>query len=137
MFVKKKNSLLVFFQGHPEYEANTLFLEYRRDIGRYLRGENTRYPEMPESYFNEDGSAALSELQRRALIDRPADLLADFPMSLVEKGIRKTWHSVAVSIYGNWLTYLYAQKRKRVKQALNAITRSAETESSSAVAAHQ
>jgi homoserine O-succinyltransferase len=38
-FVKQGKSLFVFFQGHPEYEAITLLLEYRRDIGRYLRGE--------------------------------------------------------------------------------------------------
>src|SRR5438477_4202129 len=38
-FVKQGKSLFVFFQGHPEYDANTLLLEYRRDVKRFLRHE--------------------------------------------------------------------------------------------------
>src|SRR2546429_6417390 len=45
MFVKELNSLFVFFQGHPEYEATTLLLEYRRDIKRFLRRERERSEE--------------------------------------------------------------------------------------------
>lgn len=37
-FIKQYKSLFVFFQGHPEYESDTLLLEYRRDVARYLRG---------------------------------------------------------------------------------------------------
>ena len=37
LFAKDNNSLFLFVQGHPEYEAETLLREYRRDIGRYLR----------------------------------------------------------------------------------------------------
>ena len=33
----KKRSLFVHFQGHPEYGAQTLLKEYRRDIKRFLR----------------------------------------------------------------------------------------------------
>ena len=35
---KKKQSLFVHFQGHPEYGAQTLLKEYRRDIRRFLKG---------------------------------------------------------------------------------------------------
>ncbi len=35
---KKKRSLFVHFQGHPEYGAHTLLKEYRRDIKRFVRG---------------------------------------------------------------------------------------------------
>ena len=45
LFVKKKEkSLFVHFQGHPEYGAQTLLKEYRRDIKRFLRGERETYP---------------------------------------------------------------------------------------------
>ena len=37
LFAKTQGSLFFFVQGHPEYEAETLLREYRRDIGRYLR----------------------------------------------------------------------------------------------------
>ena len=48
---KKKRSLFVHFQGHPEYGAQTLLKEYRRDIKRYLRAERETYPSMPKGYF--------------------------------------------------------------------------------------
>ena len=33
-FIKQDAGLFIFFQGHPEYEAQTLMGEYRRDISR-------------------------------------------------------------------------------------------------------
>src|SRR5205823_3861572 len=41
---KKKESLFVHFQGHPEYSARTLLKEYRRDIRRFLKMERETYP---------------------------------------------------------------------------------------------
>ena len=43
-FIKQQKSLFVFFQGHPEYESDTLLREYRRDVGRYIKGETATYP---------------------------------------------------------------------------------------------
>ena len=37
-------SQFVFLQGHPEYDANSLAREYRRDMDRYMRGETEREP---------------------------------------------------------------------------------------------
>ena len=78
------HSLFVFLQGHPEYEAGTLLREYRRDIGRYLRGEWERYPSMPEGYFNGEASALLGAFRERALGERRQELIADFPMRALE-----------------------------------------------------
>src|SRR5947208_1953739 len=64
-FVKERKSLFVFFQGHPEYDATTLLLEYRRDIGRYLRRERETYPAMPQGYFDRETVDALRVLQQR------------------------------------------------------------------------
>ena len=47
IFAKQWNSLFVFLQGHPEYDADTLFREYRRDMTRYLRGERDDLPGLP------------------------------------------------------------------------------------------
>jgi homoserine O-succinyltransferase len=43
-FVKEQDggSLFVFFQGHPEYDTDSLLREYRRDVGRFLRGDAGR-----------------------------------------------------------------------------------------------
>ena len=53
-FVKQDAGLFVFFQGHPEYEPETLMGEYRRDVGRYLKGEAETYPLLPLDYFDEE-----------------------------------------------------------------------------------
>ena len=68
-FVKQhQRSLFVCFQGHPEYEAQTLLGEYRRDIGRFLRRENESYPTMPKGYFGRGSEEALVAFEHEALL---------------------------------------------------------------------
>jgi homoserine O-succinyltransferase len=115
-FVKQRKSLFVFFQGHPEYEANTLLLEYRRDVGSYLRGESDAYPSMPRGYFDRDTVDLLTALRDRALSDRRKESLADFPTAQAETKIANTWRSMSARVYGNWLAYLCAQKESRLTE---------------------
>jgi len=114
-FVGLHKSLFVFFQGHPEYESNTLLLEYRRDVGRYLRGETNIYPLMPRNYFDHRTVIALKALQNEATSRPRVDLLADVSAALGKLKIENTWHSTAVCIYRNWLEYICAQKQLRLK----------------------
>jgi homoserine O-succinyltransferase len=114
-FVKQRRSLFVFFQGHPEYEADTLLLEYRRDIGRFLRRERDSYPTMPQGYFDKDAVDVLTAMRDRALSHRREELFAEFPTALVATKVRNTWRSAAVSTYRNWLRYLCAQKDRQLK----------------------
>jgi homoserine O-succinyltransferase len=108
-FVKKKNrSLFVHFQGHPEYAAQTLLKEYRRDIKRFLRRERETYPSMPKGYFDAATVRLLSDFRDVALSDRREELIARFPPGT--GGLEKTWHSSAVSIYQNWLQYVLTNK---------------------------
>ena len=111
-FVKQRKSLFVFFQGHPEYEAVTLLLEYRRDIGRFLRGERDTYPPMPEGYFDQETVEALNALQARALVDRREELLSTFPTAMAAGKVTNTWRLTAQSLYRNWLVYIRAQKEQ-------------------------
>jgi len=115
-FVKERKSLFVCFQGHPEYETNTLLLEYRRDVGRYLRGERETYPLMPEGYFDRDTADVLTKLQVRTLANRHKELLTEFPTELLAKGVENTWRSASVKLYCSWLAYLSAQKERRLKE---------------------
>ena len=114
-FVKQTKSLFVFFQGHPEYEANTLLLEYRRDIGRFLRCERETYPPMPQGYFDEETVEALTAVRERALLDRREELLAQFPTALAGERVTSPWRSAAVRVYRNWFLYMCAQKDQRLK----------------------
>ena len=111
-FVKQRKSLFVFFQGHPEYDATTLLLEYRRDIGRFLRRERDTYPPMPHGYFDEETVEALTALRERALVDRREELLAEFPTAMAAGKVTNTWRSTAENLYRNWLVYIRAQKEQ-------------------------
>ena len=69
-FVKSFGSQFVFLQGHPEYDANSLAREYRRDMDRYLRGETERKPVRPSGYFGAEAEVELRAMERRAHEDR-------------------------------------------------------------------
>jgi homoserine O-succinyltransferase len=112
-FVKQRNSLFVFFQGHPEYDATTLLLEYRRDIGRFLRRERDTYPTMPYGYFDPDTVEVLTALRQRALLDRREELLSEFPTAMAASKVTNTWRPTAESLYRNWLLHIRAQKEQQ------------------------
>jgi homoserine O-succinyltransferase/O-acetyltransferase len=114
-FVKQYKSLFVFSQGHPEYESDTLLLEYRRDVGRYLRGETNTYPSMPRGYFDHDTVKALTALREEALSRPREELLAEVSAALENTRIENTWQATAACIYRNWLEYICAQKTLRLK----------------------
>ena len=107
---KKKQSLFVHFQGHPEYGAQTLMKEYRRDIRRFLKRERETYPTMPKGYFGTAAAKLLTDFRDGALSDRREERMEEFPEAPVSSGLQKTWHSSAVSIYRNWLQYVVSKK---------------------------
>ena len=63
-FVKSFGAQFVFLQGHPEYEANSLAKEYRRDMGSYLRGETDKRPARPKGYFAPEAEMELRLMER-------------------------------------------------------------------------
>lgn len=116
-FVKQYKSLFVFFQGHPEYDADTLLLEYRRDIGRYLRGEAASYPLMPRDYFDHQTAIALTAIQNKAMSNPGENLLPEISAALENTKIKSSWHSTSTCIYRNWLEYICAQKELQLNGA--------------------
>jgi homoserine O-succinyltransferase len=113
MFVKDRGSLFVFLQGHPEYDATALFGEYRRDVRRFLSGENARYPELPRGCFAEEATAALLVFRERALERRDAALLEQFPAAEVGRQLTAPWRGAAMRIYANWLAHLAERRARR------------------------
>jgi homoserine O-succinyltransferase len=107
---KKKRSLFVHFQGHPEYGEQTLLKEYRRDIKRFLRLERDTYPSMPKSYFDTAAAKLLTDFRQLVLHDRREELIARFPEATLVGTLQKTWCPSATAIYRNWLQYLVAKK---------------------------
>ena len=115
LFVKKKKkSLFVHFQGHPEYGARTLLKEYRRDIKRFLGRERETYPTMPTGYFDSAATRLLNDFQGTALSNRREETGALFPEAAVADGLQNTWQSSATCVYHNWLEYVESRKTEAV-----------------------
>lgn len=110
IFVRHERSFHLFLQGHPEYEADTLLREYRRDVGRYLRGERDHYPAAPHGYFDDEAGVLLEAFRQRALAERSGDLIKSFPMRRLEAGLGGGWRASAIALYENWFNYLKARK---------------------------
>ena len=114
-FAKQRNSLFVFFQGHPEYEADTLLLEYRRDVKRFLNGKSDTYPAMPQNYFDDTTAAAWSGLREKAPSSRREELIAELPAPPAPGAIINTWRGEAVRLYRNWLLHMSERKYHRTR----------------------
>jgi len=117
VFIKQRNSLFVFLQGHPEYDATALFGEYRRDVRRFLAGEAERYPELPRGYFTEAATRALLAFRERALARRDAALLEEFPAEAVGRELTAPWADAAARFYANWLDYLHHARGRGAEAA--------------------
>jgi homoserine O-succinyltransferase len=109
---KKKRSLFLHFQGHPEYGAQTLLKEYRRDIKRFLRAERETYPSMPRGYFDVAAAKLLTDFRDTALSNRKEEVIESFPETALVGDLKSTWRSSATSIYRNWLQYVVSNKAK-------------------------
>jgi homoserine O-succinyltransferase/O-acetyltransferase len=115
-FVKQQNrSLFVHFQGHPEYEALSLLGEFRRDMGRFLRGESEVCPTIPKGYFDVEAEDILTAFQHRAMTNRRPEFFAGFPTDRLATNVRNVWQSPARRIFRNWLLYLEAQHAERIR----------------------
>jgi len=121
LFVKQASQPLVFFQGHPEYDSRTLFREYRRDVQRFLMGEQETYPCLPKNYFNAAECKTLVEFQDRATADRDTALMQSFPISTPAIADAKDG-APAPKIYRQWLSMIgdvapFVERRKMPRTA--------------------
>jgi homoserine O-succinyltransferase len=115
-FVRHERSLMLFFQGHPEYEDTTLLKEYRRDVGRYLNGQQAHYPTMPHGYFPAEAVAVLEKFRERALAQRTPELLGQFPFAAAAAALANSWRPAAVAIYRNWLDFIAAARTRSAEE---------------------
>ena len=111
---KKRQSLFLHFQGHPEYGAETLLKEYRRDIRRFLNKERETYPTMPKGYFDATGEKLVTDFREAALAYQASEgreeLIEGFPDSALVETLQRTWQLSATTIYRNCLRYMVSQR---------------------------
>ena len=119
LFVRQRSSLFVLFQGHPEYEPDSLLKEYRRDVGRFLAGEQADYPEIPEGCLTPAATHALLRFRERALTRPAADLAAAFPVTIpLQQARPRRARSGATAVFANWLQAIAQAKQRRWRTAL-------------------
>lgn len=102
-FTKSFGSQFIFLQGHPEYDANSLAREYRRDLGRYLRREIETTAPMPKGYFSSEAEAELHELERRAREDPRCALTDDLSYIDGLAPPEAEWRDAATAFFRNWI----------------------------------
>jgi len=117
-FVKQNSSLFVYFQGHPEYESETLLLEYRRDVIRYLNEESSVYPSIPRGYFNSATERELTRIQDQAKLRPHAETLAAVSALTSSANSMDDWSVAASTLYRNWLGHIHAERLARAKNAV-------------------
>ena len=94
----------VFFQGHPEYDANSLLKEYKREVLNFFEGATDAYPPFPENYLRLQARATLTEYRRRVVAARDEGReLPAFPEQLISQSLDDTWRDSAVSVINNWV----------------------------------
>lgn len=116
-FWREEPSLFVFMQGHPEYDADTLLKEYRRDVLRYISGERADYPEQPKNYFSAQTSAMLEELRMRATIGADSDPADAVAKILAMEKRQAKWEQDSAQLFKNWLLAVGERARGRRESA--------------------
>jgi homoserine O-succinyltransferase len=98
----------IFFQGHPEYDGDTLFREYRRDVRRFLTGITDRYPEIPVGYFDASSIGRLTEFRELAQRIGDASVLEFFPEIVIRPDCG--WGGAAQTVAKNWLNAVVKER---------------------------
>ena len=101
----------ICFQGHPEYDFNSLFKEYKREINRFVTGERDDYPPFPENYFSEEAASVLNDYRERLVSanDQRA-IFGEFPELVIERLLDNTWTDTGNALFVKWLELVLASK---------------------------
>ncbi|MFQ6024828.1 MAG: homoserine O-succinyltransferase [Acidiferrobacterales bacterium] len=98
----------VYFQGHPEYDINSLLKEYKREVSRFINGERDDYPPYPEHYFAPEAIAILEPYKEKVVAAKAnRQMPPEFPESRVKPYADNTWSDTGKAMFNNWLGLVY------------------------------
>jgi homoserine O-succinyltransferase len=99
---------IIYLQGHPEYDVNSLLKEYKREVHRFLSRELRTPPPFPEHYFSPQAEELAAGWVNAATRARDAgDPLPEMPDREIEALLDNTWGDTAKAIVNNWLGLVY------------------------------
>jgi homoserine O-succinyltransferase len=107
MAVSPDQFRVIYLQGHPEYDTNSLLKEYKREVLRYLNDER-ELPPYPENYFSPEckaiADAYIAGAERALQAGNP---MPEFPEDEIVPFLDNTWNDTAKAIFNNWLGLVY------------------------------
>ena len=100
--------------GHPEYDANSLLKEFKREVQRYSDDVIPEIPRVPEHSFGDDAIETIAQF-RAAMIGAQArgGPLPGFPEQRLEAGLQNVWRTTGHQLFGNVLELVHHAKRRR------------------------
>jgi homoserine O-succinyltransferase len=102
---------LVLVQGHPEYDPSSLLREYRRDAGRYVRGERSEEPSLPfHCVAPEDWEMLATFHQETVRDERDSELFEIFPFDELGARAPWAWRSQATRFFTNLVSSVSQDK---------------------------
>ena len=104
MFARDEPHLVLCFQGHPEYDGDTLAREFRRDVGRALAGAPA--PQPPANYYAPEIEQRLRAHLAAMLAGEEAPHLPD----CVKTAPQPDWRQRGAVVVANWLQAIAARK---------------------------
>lgn len=108
MAVSPDQFRMIYFQGHPEYDRNSLLKEYKREVVRYLIGELQIPPPFPESYFSDDAEMIAGKfLEAANQSQAEGQSLPALLEEQLEPMLDNTWGDTAKAVVNNWLGLVY------------------------------
>ena len=108
-FVRDRASLFIFLQGHPEYDADSIALEYRRDVRRFLRGERAGHPAIPVGYFEPETEQALADLAVDTVRHPQMAVVSTLGKLINSAPPVQHWAPSTARLYRNWLDLIAAR----------------------------
>ena len=98
----------VFLQGHPEYDAESLLKEHKRELARYGAGELDVLPPVPEHYLGPRGARVVTAHVEELVGAREAGApLPPYPEAELRGLLENTWADTASAVFHNWLGLVY------------------------------
>jgi len=115
---------IIYFQGHPEYDAISLLKEYKREVMRYIDDARDDVPPYPENYFSDEADEIASQfLVAASTAKESGDVIPPFPDSQLHACVDNTWGDTGKAIVNNWLGLVYQltnlDRRKQFMQGVN------------------
>ena len=109
--VSQNPTEFLFLQGHPEYDANSLLKEFKREIQRFFDDVSTGFPRVPEHCFGDDAIETIAQFSAAVVAaKKKGGSLPDFPEERLAANLQNVWRTTGQRLFGNVLKLVHQAK---------------------------